>query len=89
MRYFDFPCDTWEYIYHTNYGFFMSKRKTDDGENWLWHLTYHLFHNKCFHFQTIVSALTMNMNQLDDEGEDQCDEDQHHQEDTPAAHHDS
>ena len=32
LRYFDFPCDTWEYIYHTNYGFFTSKRKTDDND---------------------------------------------------------
>ena len=45
--------------------------------NWLWHLTYHLFHNKYFHFQAIVSGLMMNMSLLDDKGEDQCDEDQH------------
>ena len=41
--------------------------------NWLWHLTYNLFHNKYIHFQAILSAIMMNKNLLDDKGEDQCD----------------
>ena len=87
MRYFDFPCDTWEYIYHTNYGFFTSKRKTDDNDKLVVAPNYNLFHNKYLHFQAIVSPLMMNKNLLDDEGEDQCDEDQHDEEDTPAVYH--
>ena len=54
--------------------------------NWLWHLTYNLFHNKYIHFQAILSAIMMNKNLLDDKGEDQCDQDQHDQEDTPAVY---
>ena len=38
--------------------------------NRLWHLNYHLFHNKYFHFKAIASALMMNMNLLDDQAED-------------------
>ena len=71
MRYFDFPCGSREYIYHTNYGFFTSKRKTDDNDKLVVAPNYNLFHNKYLHFQAIVSPLMMNKNLLDDEGEDQ------------------